>query len=120
MRCKEINQNGVLNYYYICDHCGKQFKKELCQPIYEIKNSFGKGKLHFCCYQCKKDAEKEIDKKHEEELKKINCKPVEQQLQYLVDHGYTRLDIACMLNMTLVQVHTLMHKYQIKKHGGIV
>ena len=116
MRCKEVNKNGVTHYYYICDHCGKQFKKEMYKPIYEIKNTFGKGRLHYCCYQCKVNAEKEIAKKHEQELQAINCLPLSQQLQYLVNCGYTRLDIACKLNMTLVEVHTLMRKYQIKKH----
>lgn len=116
MRCKEVNKNGITHYFYICDHCGKQFKKEMGQPIYEIKNSFGKGRSHYCSYKCKAIAEKEICKQHEQELEAINCKPLEQQLKYLVDHGYTRLDIACKLNMTIVEVHTLMRKYQIKKH----
>lgn len=117
MRCKEIKA-GVIHYYYVCDFCGKQFKKEMYKPIYEIKNTFGKGRLHYCCYKCKVNAEKEIAKKHEQELQEINCLPLSQQLQYLVNCGYTRLDIACKLNMTLEEVNALMRKYQIKKHRG--
>ena len=116
MRCKEVNKNGVTHYYYICDHCGKKFYKELGEPIYELKNTFGKGRSQYCSYQCKKITEKEIAKKHEQELNDINCLSLKEQLQYLVNCGYTRLDIACKLNMTLVEVHTLMRKYQIKKH----
>jgi DNA-directed RNA polymerase subunit RPC12/RpoP len=116
MRCKEVNQNGVTHYYYICDQCGKKFYKEMGLPIYELKSLYGKGRTQYCCYQCKKNAEKEIEKKHEKELNDINCLPLEEQLQYLVDYGYTRLDIACKLNLTLVKVTTLLNKNKIKKH----
>jgi hypothetical protein len=116
MRCKEVNQNGVTHYYYVCDQCGKKFYKQMYQPVYTLKNSFGKGNLEFCCYQCKADYQKALTAKQNKELEIINDKSLEEQLRYLSKNGYSYLDIACKLNLTITKVRTLMSKYGIRKN----
>ena len=54
----KIQKNGKHKYVYICDFCGKTFKKEMYQKIYTLKIDKKKPN-HFCSYTCRSNFLKE-------------------------------------------------------------